>query len=33
MSISTAAHDPSGPAGHLPSFAGEEGFKQQRTKR
>ena len=23
MSINTAAHDPSGPAGHLPSFAGE----------
>ncbi len=25
MSITTAAHDPSGPAGHLPSFSGEEG--------
>ena len=25
MSISTGAHDPSGPSGHLPSFAGEEG--------
>jgi hypothetical protein len=24
MSISTVAHDPSGPSGHLPSFAGEE---------
>jgi hypothetical protein len=24
MSIGTDAHDPSGPMGHLPSFAGEE---------
>jgi hypothetical protein len=24
MSIIAAAHDPSGPLGHLPSFAGEE---------
>ena len=24
MSITTVAHDPSGPAGHLPSEAGEE---------
>jgi hypothetical protein len=23
MSISTVAYDPSGPSGHLPSFAGE----------
>ena len=26
MSSSTDAHDPSGPAGHLPSFAGEENY-------
>jgi 3-hydroxybutyrate dehydrogenase len=29
MSINTAAHDPSGPAGHLPSFAGEEKFQRK----
>ena len=26
MNFRTVAHDPSGPAGHLPSFAGEEGM-------
>ena len=26
MNFSTVAHDPSGPPGHLPSFAGEEGM-------
>jgi hypothetical protein len=26
MSFSNVAHDPSGPPGHLPSFAGEESM-------
>ena len=26
MNFSTVAHDPSGPPGHLPSFAGEESM-------
>src|SRR5215203_3173540 len=29
MSTSGVAHDPSGPAGHLPSFAGEEKFQRK----
>src|SRR5882757_11439436 len=33
MNFSTVAHDPSGPPGHLPSFAGEEGVSASHMAR